>query len=423
MEGWNLKAWQLGFRSLWSRRSLVLLIVLCLGLSAFSYLVLDRTQKSAEESFQRSISGTDLIVGGRSGPLQLLLYTVFGLGSPTALMSYKTFEAIASHSSVNWAVPISLGDSHLGYRAVATKREFFEFVRFGRAQTFAFREGQTFQDETGVVLGARVAERLGYKLGDAVILQHGVGGDSFFEHDDHQFQVVGILEETRSPWDQALFISLEAMELIHLGWEDGAPPFEAEVSVPDRLTPDYITAVFVGLRETHRARILSLQREFYDYEAEALTAILPGQVFRELWQVMEWVEQIFSFVLALVLVLCFVSPLTLLWVSLDFRLREFAVLRLLGAPPGFIFGLVLSEALMIGVGGLLVANALLLFLWPVWVHLAEGQYGLMLNFEFGGLADLRLSLVILVASGLGGVFPAARAYYRSLNSNLDLGDA
>ena len=64
---------------------------------------------------------------------------------------------------------------------------------------------------------------LGYKVGDPIIVAHGLGSVSFVEHDDKPFRVSGILAKTGTPVDRTVHVSLEAIEAIHVDWQSGAP--------------------------------------------------------------------------------------------------------------------------------------------------------------------------------------------------------
>jgi len=408
---------RLSLKSFWSRRLVGVLIILSLGLSLFVYLAIERSKDSAEASFRRGISGTDLIVGARTGPTQLLLYTVFGLGQPTNNMSTQSYKHFSQHPEVSWAVPISLGDSHSGYRVIGTKSDLFEHFRYGRGQPIEFAQGHGFEGLLDVVIGSEVAARLDYRLGDTIILQHGLGGQSFYEHDDHHFRIVGILAGTSTVLDESLFIDLLGMELIHLGWDDGAPPVESQLSYNEEdLTVSEITAMFVGLK--NRFQILDMQREINRYEGEPLTAIMPGAVFQQLWQVVSFVERILNILLFIVLALCFVTLFNLLWVALDLRKREIAIYRALGASPQFIFLLFLVEGGLISLGGIVVGLAVFYGLSPVWQPVAEEQFGVII--ELGVLSQNEL--LTLLSFFLVGVFasliPGIRAYRASLIGNI-----
>ncbi len=206
----------LAWNSIYARKTTAILTVLAVALSVALFLGVEKTRHSARASFENTISGVDAIVGGRTGPINLLLFSVFRIGDPTSPMSWESFEAIANRPDVAWAIPISLGDSHKGYRVLGTSADYFERYKYGQKQSLTLASGSVFDEHSlDVVLGAGVAKELGYSLTQQITLSHGVGEVSFHNHDDHNFTIVGILKPTGTPIDQTIHVSLEAIERIH----------------------------------------------------------------------------------------------------------------------------------------------------------------------------------------------------------------
>ena len=106
---------------------------------------------------------------------------------------------------------------------LGTDTGYFEHYRYGRGQPLQLAQGKPFADLFEVVLGAEVAEALKYKLGDQIVLAHGVATVSLTQHDDKPFRVVGILARTGTPVDRTLHISLAGMEALHVDWQNGMP--------------------------------------------------------------------------------------------------------------------------------------------------------------------------------------------------------
>ena len=228
----------IAWRSGWNRRATLALVAFSIGLSTFLLLGFERVRADLRESFSQSVSGTDLIVGARTGGVQLMLYSVFHVGGATNNIRMDSVRAIEQNKSVGWVVPLSLGDSHLGFPVLATTPGFFEHFQYGYRQHLALASGRLFDgslDELyDTVVGAEVADALGYKLGQKITLSHGAGGPGGIEHADKPFTVVGILQRTGTPVDRTVHISLEAMEAIHLDWAGGANSRCCAPSVPGR---------------------------------------------------------------------------------------------------------------------------------------------------------------------------------------------
>ncbi|MGB5642293.1 MAG: ABC transporter permease, partial [Gammaproteobacteria bacterium] len=136
----------LAIKSFRNRKFTTGLTVLSIALSVMLLLGIEKIRQGAETSFTSTISGTDLIVGARSSPAQLLLYSVFHIGNPINNISRESYEEITAHSQVKWAIPLSLGDSHKGYRVVGTTTQFFEHFRFGKRQRLQLEQGEWFGD-------------------------------------------------------------------------------------------------------------------------------------------------------------------------------------------------------------------------------------------------------------------------------------
>ena len=270
---------KLAWRSLWNRRATALLTIFAIAVSVSLLLGVQKMRTAARDGFANTVSGVDLIVGSRSGPLNLLLYSVFRVGDATANVSWTSYQLVRKHADVAWTIPISLGDSHRGFRVLGTTNDYFEHYRFGHDRRISFAAGKPFADLYDVVLGADVANQLGYQLGDAVVIAHGVGNVSFAKHDDKPFRVTGILARTGTPIDRTLHVGLEAISAIHLDWQSGMQAMPNQRVAADEarqrdLTPDSITAFMVGMKD--KAAIFQMQRALNEYRKEPLLAIIPG---------------------------------------------------------------------------------------------------------------------------------------------------
>ena len=190
---------KLAFKSLISRRGSVVLTFLAMTVSVFVILGVEHIRNQAKDSFYSTVSGADLIVGARTSSTNLLLYSVFRIGSATNNVSWESYLDITSDNKVRWAIPISLGDSHRGYRVMGTTLDYFEHFSYGKKRNLEFADGKPFYDLFDVVLGSQVARKLGYEIGDRLTLAHGIGKTSFSLHDDKPFKVSGILAPTGTP--------------------------------------------------------------------------------------------------------------------------------------------------------------------------------------------------------------------------------
>ena len=408
--------------SLLNRKFTALLTVLSIALSVAMLLGVEKIRVGAKQSFINTISGTDLIVGARAGDVQMLLYSVFHIGDATANITWETVLDIESRPEVKWLVPISLGDSHRGFRVMGTTAGYFEHFRYKRRQQLGFSQGQRFSDLFEAVVGATVAKELGYRVGSQIVVAHGAGRVSLgADHGDKPFKIAGVLAETGTPVDRTILISMEAIEAIHAGWESGSAPRGDDVVSADAvrgldLRPKSATALMVGLKS--RMMTFSLQRWINTYREEAIAAVLPGVAFAKLWRILGNVENALLAISAIVVFTALLGMVISVLGSLNERRREMAILRSVGARPVHIFSLLLCEAVSLVVVGaalgvLVVSAVLILGRAPI------GDWtGVYFEITFLTWSEIRLLTAVLLGGILAAIVPAFGAYRMSLADGL-----
>jgi len=413
---------RLALASVWNRRVTAGLTVLAVALSVAMLLGVEKLRRDAREAFANTISGTDLIVGARAGSVQLLLYSVFRVGNASNNISWESYQDWASRPRVKWTVPLSLGDSHRGYRVLGTTPAYFEHYRYGRREPLRFAAGGPFDDVFDTVLGAEVAERLGYRLGDEVVLAHGTGAVSFVDHADKPFRVTGVLERTGTPVDRTVHVGLAGVEAIHVDWKAGMPVRGAQVSAEEaramELEPRAITAFLVGLDS--KIAIFGTQRAINQYRKEPLLAIIPGVALQELWQLMAVAEGALRAISVMVVITGLLGMLTVILSSLEARRREMAVLRSVGARPAHVFALFMSEAAVLALAGVVVGVAALYVAVLVGRPIVAREFGLFLPLGPPEAADLAILAAVIGAGFAAGAVPALRAYRVSLADGLSM---
>jgi putative ABC transport system permease protein len=414
----------LAMHSLVNRRFAVILTVLTIALSIGLLVLVEQLRAEVRQGFYRSVSGTDLIVGARTAPVQLLLYSVFGIGDATNNISYQTFLELEQVAEVDWAVPIALGDAHRSFRVMGTTTTFFERYRYGNQQELVLNRGEVFDDLFDVVIGHQVARQLGYELGDQLVLAHGTGRVSLQQHDDHPFTVRGVLAATGTPVDQQLYISLAAHRAIHIGWESGmlrpgtGMDRDSARARAEQLQPESVTAILLGL--TTRPAVFGLQRRINEYRSEALTAIMPGITLQELWRITGLAEQILRVVAGLVVLAGLLGMLTVLLTTLNERRREMAILRANGARPVQIAGLLIFEAGLIAFGGILAGIALALLIQALAAPWLLQHFGLHIGISLPAAQLWGVLGLIWLAGLLIALVPAAMAYRRTLADGMQI---
>ncbi|XOV78714.1 MAG: ABC transporter permease [Aestuariibacter sp.] len=407
--------------SLKARKTSVLLTILSVCISIVLLISVEHLRVQAKQSFKRTVSGVDLIVGARTGQLNLLMYSVFRVGSPSNNISWESIEAIGSMPMVDWVVPLSMGDAHRGFRVVGTTQHYFEHFQYGNKQSLVFNAGHPFDDAHGAVIGNDVADKLGYQLGDKLTISHGIGEISFVNHDDAPFEVIGILKQTGTPVDKTVHVSLSGIDLMHdkvpdHGDDEHDHDHQHEHQSEHAHEPEQVTAALLGL--SSKIASLQVQRQINQFQGEPIMAILPGVALTELWQIVGSVENMLRLISLLILFSALLGLATMLLASMRERHREIAVLRAIGAGPFTIFLLIEVEALMI------TAIASLLALGGVWLAidlfspLLSAQYGIFIDNAIFTQSTWRAMLLVFLATFVVALLPAIKAYQRALHSGL-----
>lgn len=453
-----MNLFRLAWASLISRKANALLTVLAIAISVMLLLGVERVSEQTRAGFANTISGTDLIVGARSGPVNLLLFSVFHIGNPAANVNWASYEHWREHDQVAWTIPIALGDSYRGHPVVATDENFFQHFQYGRQQAIHFGQGSAFSQTDHAVIGARVARAHQLGIGDDLIISHGTGSVSFHQHDDDPMHISGILAPTGTPIDNAVLIPLPALAAMHgeghhheeepapLDFTEQKPSFNGQ-SIDEEehdhddsshshehahdhahqseslaslsgAPVDSLSAFFVGLHSKPRA--IFMQRTINTWSQEPLTALMPGATLQELWRTLNMFERTLAIVSAFVLLTGLIGMLATLLASLQERRREMAVLRSLGAGPKTVFALLVSEALVLTLIGIGLGVAMLyaaMFMLAPWL---ETSFGIVINIGAPSWVEWQRMAIVFFAGFVISCLPAWRAYRNSLADGLTI---
>lgn len=395
---------RLALASLISRKGSALLTLFAISVSIFVLLGVELVRQQAKDSFGRTVSGIDLIVGARTGDVNLLLQSVFRIGHTSHNVRWSSYQDIANLPQVAWTIPIMLGDSHKGFAVMGTNEAFFNHFQFGNQHPLTLSEGVPFRDTFDVVLGSEVARTLDYSLESSLVLAHGLASTSFSQHSDSPFRVVGILAPTGTPVDQALYVSLAAIEAIHSGWQ-GQPTNSPSQPMHQ---PKSITAFMVGLES--KLATFGIQRKINNYTKEPLLAILPGVTLSQLWEMMTSMENTLRLISVLVLLAAELGLAAMLLASIRERRGEITVLRAIGAPAWLIIVLIEIEALLVTLAAC-VAALVALYVAVSWANavLSDG-FGLVLAPQLFTKSNLILLASILISVAAIALVPGVSAY-------------
>ncbi len=409
----------LAWKSLKSRRSTAILTIFSIAVSVVLLLGVEKVRVNAQSSFANTISGTDLIVGARSGSIQLLLYSVFRIGNATNNITWKSYQDIAQLKGVKWTIPISLGDSHRGFRVMGTSRDYFSVYQYGEKRTLKFSSGIQFEGVFDAVIGSEVANSLNYSIGDEVIISHGTGSTSFAQHKDKPFVISGVLKHTGTPVDRTIHVSLAGIEAMHVNWQGAIKKRKASKALTEsNLQSESITAFLVGLN----SKIISfkMQRYINEYSPEPLLAIFPGIALHELWSLMSVAEKALLIISLFVVLASLTGMLAVSLAGLNERRREVAILRSVGASHWHIMGLLVTETVLLTIAGILMGVTLLYS--SIWLAqpMIEKTYGLFIPITAPNIRELGMVSMLLATSFIIGLVPAYQAYKNSLADGMSI---
>ncbi len=416
----------LAIKSFRNRKFSVGLAITSITLSVALLLGVEILRNEAKSSFASTVSGTDLIVGARSSSVNLLLYSVFRIGNPTNNIDWHSYDEIRDLPGVKWSIPLSMGDTHQGFRVIGTDHNYIEHFRYARGRQLSLSQGNWFEHEDETVLGAEVAAKLAYQLGDKIVVAHGAGDESFIKHDDQPFRVVGVLTATGTPVDRSVHVSLAGFDHMHEAWQQGGDehghdPLAAQTKGAAEEVHDEheehgdeysISAFMLGLES--RSAAIGLQRRINQFEDEPLSAILPGVALLELWEIVGLVEKTLLAVSVFVVIVGLFSMLIILTTSINERRREMAILRAMGARPGHIFSLILGEAIFITLTGIALGIMLVFSMIAFGQGWIASEFGLYIGLQLISLKQVYVVLLVALFGCLIGLIPGIRMYRYSL---------
>lgn len=408
-------------RSMTARLFSTVTTIITVAVAVGLMLLLLSLRSAGEQAFSRGAGNMHLLVSRDSSSLVSVLNGIFYASAPQRSIEWSKYEQILSSYPIDWAVPTQLGDSYRGHPVMATTPEFFSRFQPDAATPWALREGSFFDAEFEAVLGADVARRTGLKVGERIVLTHGVS-DEGHEHPEYQYEVVGILEPTGSSHDRALFTSLESTWIIHAHDRRLRENPNAERTTTEHLTPadKLITGMYIALPTRPGSKIPAVLQQVFDMMRRdtSITVAQPGDETRKLFEIIRNMNLLFVGMAGVVMVSSGISIMLALYNSMEQRRRQIAVLRVLGCSRAQISSLVLTESALIGLLGAAVGIAV----WFIGSQVAAGVLKDVLGLVVYPRLDATTTLMIVMATvalgSIAGIVPSVMAYRTSVARNL-----
>ena len=434
------------FQSLLNRWLSCLLIILTLAFSISLFFTVSRVQETVKSSFQNTVSGVDSLVAARGGNLQILLNSVFLIGEPSGTIKWQTYKDITNNNKIKWAVPISLGDSHKGYRVIGTSNDYFKEIKYSSGKNIEFQTGNSFSDVFDVVLGSVVANKLNYSIGSSIVVTHGLSDagethtfqsekhEEHEEHDDHGddddhaghdhddmgFKVSGILKPTGTPIDNGVYISLAGIEAMHTGWIGNQKVLDVSLEdiLESELQPKTISAIFISLK--NRTQIFQFQRDVLNYKNEAISSVMPGVTLSRLWMLTGNVDKAFKFITFLIIIIALLGMIAMTIAGLNSRRREMAILRSVGASPSNIVSLLLVESIIIALVSCAVGYIIMIIIFSLGKDYLQNNYGIFIDSFSIKNYDLQIIIAIVCAALIATIIPAIQVYKNTIRDGLSV---
>ncbi len=452
------------WKSMRQRMLATILTALSIALGVGLVTLILMLREEVERSFSQRSVGYEMLIGAKGSPLQLVLNTVYGIGTPTGNIPYGYYQRIASDPMVGLAVPVAIGDHYRGFRVVGTTPAFFKEFTYQRDRHFELADGRVFDKGFEAVLGARAARETGLKIGDTCTPAHGVSAEEGGEvHEHAKTTIVGIMRETGTPMDRGIYVPLETVWEIHADEHAGSDPryegmnaeqiaqmkqleaMEAETAsdehghahkadpagghgadseeadhaehehaatIPDSLKS--VTAVYVSLK--NKIVFDRFRRAILD--EPVAQAVIPAMEIRNLFDIVGNINAILLAIAYVVVLVGLAGVLVSIYTTMNERRREIAIMRALGARRRTIFALLVTESALValigGVVGLLLGHIGMI----AGAGVVQEQTGLLIErFVFHPFEPLVLAAVVLLGA-VAGLVPALKGYRTDVQENL-----
>ena len=379
------------------------LLLLALGVATVVVLLLVIGQ--LEERMQRDARGVDLVVGAKGSPMQLILAGIYHADAPTGNIPFSAVGLLEKNRVVKRVMPLALGDSWRGYRIVGARKDYLDH------HGAEFVAGKIFEKNMEVVLGAEVAARTGTGVGATFTGAHGISGEGA-EHADAPFKVVGVLAKTNSVLDRLVLTSIGSVWHVHEEHK-GEDHDEEDENEEGR----EVTVLLVEFASPLAAATLSRSINAQSGLQAASPAYETARLFR---MIGVGVEALRGFGAILILA-AGLSVFIALYSALEERRYDLAVMRTLGASPRRLFGLLMTEGLVLALSGALVGLALghgLASALGAWLEHEQYPGVTGLQYRPEELWVLGVALVVSLAAAL---LPAWRAYRTDVSQTLAKG--
>ncbi len=384
------------WRNLRTRAAANSLTILAIAVAALMGLAVPLLLSSFREGVIRAANSFDLLITAKGSQSQAVLNTIFLQEAPLGNIPYLVFEKLKQDPRTKKAIPLAFGDNYNGFPILGTNEDFFD-LRPAQNQAALYRlvRGKIFKNEFDAVLGAQAAKISGLKIGDTFKSVHGISPTLEQEEHNEAFTVVGILEPSGAAGDRGIFVPLDAVWHLHEAEEVATPKTTDPTDDHDHAAEEKeITAIL--WTPTRLGYVYELANELN--QGQVAQGVFPGQVIGQLFAFMGQGQEAYTLIIWLALLLA-VLTIAINTISASQTMqRNLAVLRAIGASKNQVVVLVLLEALVLTIIGMLLGLGLAYLSTSIAQQWLEAQTAITLPQLSPKLEDvLRVAIVIPVA--------------------------
>jgi putative ABC transport system permease protein len=438
---------KVAWRSMTQRRLATVLTILSVAVGTALVIAIALLKAEAAEESKKATMGYELLVGAKGNPLDLVLSTMYHTDYPPGEIPYSYYVEIVRDDRVDSAIPLALEAHYKAYTLVGTIPAFFTQFEYRAGYKTSLAAGEVFSvdyeapevpdellqtDQEGdpwpVIAGAEAARALKLELGRSFRARQGIHADAVeLSKPSHRLKVMGILDETDTPFDRGLYVPLsvtqklrefygrqERIRRTNLGQPlDEAPAVEEAVEGPIST----VTGVFVKGKSLDYTVGVATDVN----RAQVAQAVFPADALRELFEKLGSVNNALMAIAFVVIVVAGIGILVSMYNSMNDRKHDIAVMRALGAQRTTVFKIIILEAVSIGVLGGLVG----IVAGHGIIVAGAGQIAKLVHINITGVyftpAELWLVVFLAALGAVAGMIPAKSAYDADIVTNLSQG--
>ncbi len=334
------------FKNMAIKKVQIILIVLSIMISAGIGVLAFNVATQVDEGITNNAGYYSVIVGPAGSNTQLAMNTMYFTDSPVGTIPYSVVSSLQRDQRVSSVIPFAMADNYNGYGVVGTTPAYLD--------NKTVKDGKMFEVD-GVmqaVVGSNVAKYSGLQVGDLIYTSHSANGT---ETHAKGIEVVGILEESHSSFDNVVFTQLKTLWDMHDHEEEGGHEEEEHEHSHGTVCAVLVNTKNPGyamqLVQEYDGKILTSE----DGDSHTLQAIEPMSVVRDVLNDADDTKYIVFVLCAVILVMniMIISIITLL--NMYHSAKEISLMRLIGISMKKINLLYIIQNSMMGLLSVLLA--------------------------------------------------------------------